>query len=166
MTRSVLLLVLLISTAHALVHVFELTLPSVEQLIAHEFRPHDAPGGKELSGALSNTWRLPFGMGALLAGWLVDRFGSRRMLSMYLLGCGAMCIAAAATGTSMTWLFGSMFCMGSCAAVYHPAGLALISHEVEAPALPRALGLHGIFGSLGIGGAPFIAGAVLWTTNP
>jgi hypothetical protein len=58
-----------------------------------------------------------------------------------------------------------MFAMGSFASIYHPAGLALISHEVEPGALPRALGLHGIFGSLGIGGAPFIVGAILSLTG-
>lgn len=165
MTRAVLLLVLLVSVAHALVHIFELSLPSVEQLIAAEYRPDDAAAGKVLSGKMANTWRLPFGLGALLAGWLVDRLGSRAMLAVYLLGCGAACLLAA-TVQPLSWLFLSMLAMGSFAAIYHPAGLALISHEVEPEVLPRALGLHGIFGSLGIGGAPFLAGAVLSLNVP
>ena len=160
MTRTVLLIVLLVSCAHALVHIFELALPSVEQDIADEYESGDEAAGKQLSGTMANVWRFPFGAGALLAGWLVDRFGSRRMLAVYLLGCGAMC-AAAAIIYPLNALFGVMFTMGLFASIYHPAGLALISHEVEPDQLPRALGLHGIFGSLGIGGAPFIAGGIL-----
>lgn len=165
MTRAVLLIVLLVSLAHALVHVFELALPSVEQDIAREYEPGEVAAGKKLSGTMANLWRFPFGAGALLAGWLVDRFGSRRMLAVYLLGCGAMC-AAAATVHNLNGLLAVMFTMGLFASIYHPAGLALISHEVEPEALPRALGLHGIFGSLGIGGAPFIAGGILMLSNP
>ena len=165
MTRALLLLVLIVSVAHALVHVFELSLPSVEQLIAAEYEPADEAAGKKLSGALANLWRLPFGAGALLAGCLVARFGSRSMLSVYLLGCGAMC-AAAAVIDPLGWMYLAMFAMGSFASIYHPAGLALLSHEVEPEELPKALGIHGIFGSLGIGGAPFIAGAILMFSSP
>lgn len=165
MTRAVLLLVLLVSTAHAMVHVFELSLPSVEQNIAAQYRSGESEHlQRELSGSMANTWRLPFGLGALFAGLLVDRFGGRVMLAVYLLGCGAMCIVVA-TVEPLAWLFMGMFAMGSFASIYHPAGLALISHEVEPESLPRALGLHGIFGSLGIGGAPFIVGAILSLTG-
>ncbi len=165
MTRAILLTVLLVSTAHAFVHIFELALPSVEQDIARTYRPDNAQAGKEFTGALGSTWRLPFGWGALLAGILVDRFGGRRLLAIYLLGCGGACIAAA-TVTNADWLFVSMFAMGAFASIYHPAGLALISHVTTPQQLPRALGLHGIFGSLGIGGAPFLAAAVLGATHP
>ena len=165
MTRAVLLIVLLVSVAHALVHVFELALPAVEQDIAREYEPGDESAGKLLSGAMANWWRFPFGAGALLAGWLVDRLGSRRMLAVYLLGCGGMCLAAALV-EPLHLLFGVMFAMGLFASIYHPAGLALLSHEVDPDELPRALGIHGIFGSLGIGGAPFIAGGILMLCDP
>ena len=60
-------LVLLISCAHALVHTFELALPSVEQMIGADFHVD-----RQQTGMLGTTWRLPFGFGALLAGWLAD----------------------------------------------------------------------------------------------
>ena len=75
MSRAVLLLVLLVSTAHALVHVFELSLPSVEQDLSQEYRPGDEAAQKQLSGRMAGAWRLPFGLGALVAGLLVDRLG-------------------------------------------------------------------------------------------
>jgi MFS family permease len=165
MSRAVLLLVLLVSTAHALVHVFELSLPSVEQDLSQEYRPGDEAAQKQLSGRMAGAWRLPFGLGALVAGLLVDRLGGRLMLGVYLVGCGTMCLASAWL-TSLEAVFASMFAMGSFASIYHPAGLALISHEVEPDELPRALGIHGIFGSLGIGGAPFLVGAILSLTTP
>lgn len=45
--------------------------------------------------------------------------------------------------------------------MYHPAGLALLANATTPATRPRALGIHGIFGSLGIASAPFIAGLVL-----
>jgi MFS family permease len=152
---STLRLVLIVSCAHAMVHVLELALPSVEQLIAADYAV-----GKEVTGALAATWRLPFGLGAFAAGWLVDRFGAQRMLAIYLLGCSGTCILAG-MGPSLAGLFAVMFTMGLFASVYHPAGLALISHQTTASVRPRALGIHGIFGSAGIGSAPFLAGFVL-----
>ncbi len=155
MSRATLRLVLLISCAHALVHVFELALPSTEQLIAADYLV-----GKDTMGWLSACWRLPWGLGALIAGLLVDRYGSRRMLAVYLLVCGACCAVVAAR-FALPAMFVVMAVMGTGASIYHPAGLALISHETSAVDRPRALGLHGIFGSMGIGCAPLLAALVL-----
>ena len=154
-------LTLFVSAAHALVHVYEIALPSVEQNIATDYYATDSAAGKQLTGTLSTAWRLMWGIGALIAGWLVDRFGSRRMLAIFLLGCALTCVAAALS-SSQESLLGAMILMGALASIYHPAGLALISHETTAESLPRALGIHGIFGSLGIGITPFVAGALLY----
>ena len=153
--RDTLRLVMLVSCAHSMVHIYEFSLPSVEQMVADDFGV-----GKETTGWLIWAWRLPFGFGAFAAGWLVDRFGSRRMLAVYLLVCAATA-AVAGCQVGLSWLFPIMFLMGLAASIYHPAGLALISHETTASNRPRALGVHGIFGSMGIGSAPFLAGAVL-----
>src|SRR5687768_14292304 len=99
MSRATLSIVLIVSCAHAMVHVYEQSLPSVEQRIARDFYPSDPARGKEFTGQLSNVWRLMWGVGGVLAGWLVDRCGSRRMLALYLLGCAA---AAALSASSVT----------------------------------------------------------------
>ena len=153
-------LILLICCAHALVHVYELSLPSVEQQIAEEYYEGDAVRGKLLTGQMSNSWRVTWGFGALAAGWLVDRYGSRLMLAVYLLGCGALCIAVGWCQTTGA-LFVVMVVMGALASIYHPAGLALISQTASADDRSRALGMHGVFGSLGIGFAPFAAALIL-----
>ncbi|MHC4878304.1 MAG: MFS transporter [Planctomycetota bacterium] len=153
-------LVLLVSCAHALVHTFELALPAVEQMIAADF-----PGvGKEQTGELGLLWRLPFGLGAILAGWLADRYGFKPLLIVYLLGCSA---TACLTWWAPTFgiLSGVMFSMGCFASIYHPAGLALIARESTPENRGTALGWHGILGSMGIAGAPFCASLVFQSSN-
>jgi len=157
MSTATFRLVLLVSLAHAMVHTFEHSLPAVEQMIGEEFGV-----GTERTGQLGTIWRLPFGLGALLAGVLADRYGSRRMLLVYLAGCSSTAIAAW-WAPSLTTLFVVMFAMGCFASIYHPAGLSLISRETTAETRGAALGWHGIFGSLGIAAAPFIAALVFST---
>jgi FSR family fosmidomycin resistance protein-like MFS transporter len=159
MTRATLALVLLVSCAHALVHMYEQSLPSVEQTIAAEFFPTDAAAGKAMTGQLSNTWRLMWGLGGILAGWLVDYVGGRRMLALYLIGCSVACGLAAMSGTKES-LFWAMLLMGAFASIYHPAGLTLISHETNPVNRAKAQGIHGVFGSAGIGFAPLAVGVL------
>ena len=61
-------------------------------------------------------------------------------------------------------LFISMLVMGCFASIYHPAGLSLISRVTTPETRGRALGWHGIFGSIGITAAPMGA-AVLFGTG-
>lgn len=150
-------LVLLVSFAHAMVHMFEHALPAVELMIAE-----DLEVTKTQTGVLGTAWRLPFGLGALLAGWLTDRFGSKRMLMIYLCGCMATAFGVW-WAPSWSWLFVMMLAMGSFASIYHPAGLSLLSRETTPESRGKALGWHGIFGSLGIALAPFLASIVFST---
>lgn len=140
-----------------MVHTFEHALPAVEQMIGDEFHVD-----KDYTGALGTVWRLPFGLLAMLAGWLADRHGAKAMLIVYLLGCSATAVMSA-TAPSLAVLFCWMFAMGCFASIYHPAGLSLISHETTAANRGKALGWHGIFGSLGIAAAPFLASLVFST---
>ena len=159
MPASTLRLVLLISCAHALVHTFELALPAVEQMIGDEYGV-----GKASTGKLGMVWRLPFGLGAVLAGFLADRYGSRPLLIVYLLGCSLTAVLARWT-PSFNLLLLTMLAMGCFASIYHPAGLSLISRETTPDTRGSALGLHGIIGSLGIAGAPFGAMLLFSTGN-
>jgi MFS family permease len=159
MSRATLSIVLLVSCAHAMVHIYEQSLPSVEQRIAADFYPQDPARGKEFTGQLANAWRLMWGIGGVLTGWLVDRCGSRRMLALYLLGC-ALAAAMSARAMSESGLYAAMLLSGAFAAIYHPAGLTLISHETNPLNRARAQGIHGIFGSLGIGLAPLAVGVL------
>jgi FSR family fosmidomycin resistance protein-like MFS transporter len=155
MSRDTLRLVLLVSCAHAMVHIYELSLPSFELLIGREYRV-----GTDVTGLLANCWRFPFGAGAILAGWLVDRFGSKPLLIVYLAGC-VVTAAAAAVARDLSVLFIAMFAMGAFASIYHPAGLACISRAATPENRPQALGIHGIVGSVGIAAAPLMAAVAL-----
>jgi MFS family permease len=150
-------LVLLVSCAHALVHIYELTLPSVEQLIGRDFHVDQT-----VTGSLGSTFRIPFGAFAFVAGWFVDRTGSKPLLILFLLGCAGTSVLAYLAPT-LGVVFVAMFGMGTFASIYHPAGLSLISHETRPDQRAMALGYHGIVGSIGIAAAPLLAGAFLAT---
>ncbi|HUG91698.1 MAG TPA: MFS transporter, partial [Planctomycetaceae bacterium] len=113
--------------------------------------------GKDVTGRLGTAWRLPFGLGALLVGWLADKYGAKRLLVLYLLGCAATAFAAW-RAESLPVLFAAMLVMGCFASIYHPAGLALISRETTPQTRGAALGWHGVVGSAGIALAPLAAG--------
>jgi len=163
MNSSTLRLVLLISCAHALVHVYEHSFACVEQLVVSD-ASFDILASNEtrVSGTLGNSLRLPFGIFALLAGWLGDRFGSKRLLIVYLVGCSAAA-ALAWYSPTLAIMYVSMFLLGSFASIYHPAGVSLISYCTTPENRPMALGYHGILGSLGIAAGPFLAGLILST---
>ncbi len=148
-------LVLLVSCCHALVHVYEHSFASVEQLVAGDFGV-----GTEVTGTLGSALRLPFGLFALATGWLADRFGAKRLLLLYLAGCSGACLLAFLS-SDLALLFVGMFALGTFASVYHPAGAGLISLHTIAANRPMALGYHGIFGSAGIAAGPFLAATVL-----
>lgn len=155
MSRATLRLVLLVSCCHALVHVYEHSFASVEQLVAETFQVD-----KEVTGLMGSCLRLPFGLCALAAGWLADHWGARRLLLAYLIGCsGAAVLAWFSPGLAV--LFVAMFTLGTFASIYHPAGVGLISHHTTPENRPLALGYHGIFGSAGIAAGPFLAAIAL-----
>ncbi len=156
-------LVLLVSFAHGLVHVYEHSFASVEQLVAED-PAFDIPAGegKEVTGNLGTCLRLPFGLCAILAGWLADRYGAKRLLLVYLLGASAAVLLAWWTPT-LGLMYLSMFTLGVFASIYHPAGVGLITHHTTPENRTLALGYHGILGSVGIASGPFLAGAVLAT---
>ena len=156
LSRSTLRLVLIVSCAHALVHIFELALPSVEMLLADDYGV-----GKDNDGLALDVLAATLGIGSAgcglagRSGWFATHAGRlpawlRRDLLLW-----------SGSRSPLPVLFVVMFTMGAFASIYHPAGLALISHATTLENRPRALGLHGIFGSAGIGSAPFLAALLL-----
>ena len=154
--RRLFWIIFLISCLHALVHVFELALPAVQDDLKTHYDTSDT-----VIGSLSSAFRWPWGLGALLVGFLVDRYGAPPMLVIYLAGCALLCFLISSV-PALNNLFGMFFVLGLFASIYHPAGLALISLKTTPEQRPMALGIHGVFGSLGIALAPLIF-AVLQT---
>ncbi|MCS7304697.1 MAG: MFS transporter [Thermoguttaceae bacterium] len=155
MSSGVLRLVLLVSCCHGLVHIYEHSFASVEQLVGQEFGV-----GKETTGLIGSCFRLPFGLCALAAGWLADRWGARRLLLGYVIGC-AISSWLAWLWPSLEGVFLAMFLLGVFAGIYHPAGIGWIAQQTQPENRPLALGYHGILGSVGIAAGPFLAAFVL-----
>lgn len=107
----------------------------------------------EQSGQYGSLLRIPFGFGAFLTGILADRVGASRVLTLYLAGTAVVCLSFASTTTAEI-LAVQLFAMGVFASMYHPAGLALMTSITTPENRGRALGIHGVFGSLGFDGSP------------
>jgi FSR family fosmidomycin resistance protein-like MFS transporter len=106
---------------------------------------------------LSIAGSILFGAAALPAGWLGDRWSAEAMMVLFFVGTGLSAIATGfadgplglALGLALIGLFGS---------IYHPVGVAWLVRNAESRG--KALGWNGIFGSLGIGLAALVAGAL------
>lgn len=136
---------------HAMSHSWELLFPALVVPMAAEM-------GMPYADAITLSFLgyLLFGVGAVPAGLLTDRYGGRPvLLACLILGGIAGCMVALSYST--TWLVLSLGALGLAASLYHPAGLALLSHEFSG-GLGRAFAINGIAGNVGIAATPFIAG--------
>jgi FSR family fosmidomycin resistance protein-like MFS transporter len=148
-------MVLVISFTHAMVHLAEQSFSSVEQVVCDEFHL-----SMEQSGYYGSVLRIPFGFGAFLTGILADRVGASRVLTLYLTGTAVVCLSFLFT-TSTQILALQLFALGVFASMYHPAGLSMMTSITTPQDRAKALGIHGVFGSFGLGSAPLLAGIVL-----
>jgi MFS family permease len=149
MTAAEKRIVLLTGLAHAHAHACILVVAPLIPLVSEEYG----------TGALGIGWAVTimglfFGFGSLPGGVLSDRFGSRRLLLVFLLGSsGALYLVSVARSFAVFSL--GLALVGVAASVYHPSGLALISTAVRERG--KALGIHGVVGNVGIALAPLLA---------
>jgi MFS family permease len=108
--------------------------------------------------AVGNAMYLVYGLAAIPAGFLADRFGSRRMLVVAASGCG-LSLLLIAGAPSFPLLAVGLVALGLSAGVYHPSGLSLLSRGVASGERGRAIGIHGAGGNLGEAVAPAWAAA-------
>lgn len=144
-TRNVLVLT---GVGHFSTHFFELMFPTLAVSLALQARvPLEEVLGWSFLGYLL------FGLGALPAGLLADRVGSRLLLivALFGLGVGALAASEAPNGRVLSFCLAAM---GACASIYHPVGMSLISHAI--PKRGRALGVNGMFGNAAIALTPLI----------
>jgi MFS family permease len=153
----------LVMLAHGLVHTYELSIPILVVVWL------DALGGVTFGSAsigvteatlgvvVAGGYAL-FGIGALPAGVLVDRVGSRRLIVACLFGMGGSFLLLWAAPGLVTVAI-ALLAWGAAASVYHPAGLRLISTGVH----ERGTGFayHGVAGNLGIGVGPLATSILL-----
>ena len=96
-----------------------------------------------------------FGVFALPAGWLADRWSRDGMMSVFFVGIG---IASIATGFARTpFEIGlGLFVIGMFAAIYHPVGLAIVVEKWKNTGMRIAV--NGVWGNLGVACAALITG--------
>ena len=135
---------------HAMTHVYIHLFTAIQPEIRSSF---DGLGAEEMTSLASISLVL-FGVGAIPAGWLSDRYGEKPLLVAFFLLSAA---GGAVTGfASTTWQLAAGFALiGLGTSIYHPVGLALISKGISGPA--KAMGINGLFGSLGTALSPLAA---------
>jgi len=114
-------------------------------------------------GIVVTVFSYAFGLGSLPAGYLSDRVGPRRLITLYLFGAGVLSVCILPVGSLLTYgiLMGliGLFC-----STFHPASNTLISHGIREKG--RAFGINGIAGSLGVAIIPalsaWIGSAIVW----
>ena len=98
---------------------------------------------------------IAFGLCALPAGWLADKWSREGVMVIFFMGIGASSIATALANTPVQIALG-LFAIGAFAAIYHPVGLAMVVHGREKTGVPLAI--NGVFGNLGVAAATLITG--------
>ncbi|MXR50958.1 MFS transporter [Halovenus sp. WSH3] len=139
---------------HGLVHWFELSIPIFLVTWHSSFDVSLATLGFIISLGYA-----PFGIGALPAGVLADRFGPKRLVLACLAGM-SLSFMALAVANSVYLVGAALIGWGIAASVYHPAGMALIS--TGASQQGTVFAYHGMAGNAGIALGPFAAATLLY----
>jgi FSR family fosmidomycin resistance protein-like MFS transporter len=140
------------NVAHFYSHVFMLLYPTAVLAMG----PEMGLGYAELL-RLSLPGFVLFGLAALPAGWLGDKWSAPGMLAIFFIGTGLSSVATGlAAGPNQVML--GLAAIGLFASIYHPVGTGfVVRHAVNRG---RALGLNGVFGTIGIACAAVIAGSL------
>jgi len=103
---------------------------------------------------------IAFGIFALPAGWLADRWSREGMMAVFFLGAGLASIATGLARSPVEISIG-LFVVGMFAAIYHPVGLALVVGTAKSAGM--AIAANGVWGNLGVGSAALVTGVMIET---
>lgn len=96
-----------------------------------------------------------FGVCAVPAGWLADKWSRRGMMFVFYIGIGLSAIFTAFSESPFQIAIG-LFAIGIFAAIYHPVGLALVVQGRKNTGVPLAI--NGVFGNMGVASAALLTG--------
>jgi MFS transporter, FSR family, fosmidomycin resistance protein len=138
----------LIGSGHAVSHFYMLALPPLFPLLREQLDLSYAA-----LGLLVTMLNIATGAAQIPAGFLVDRFGARRLL---LLGLAIMGTAMTALGFAPSyWLMLVLVAAAGIGnSVFHPADYAILSASVDRAWLGRAFSIHTFTGNVGFMLAP------------
>jgi MFS family permease len=142
-------IITLTTGSHFLVHLFEGVLPPLIPLLMLEF-------GTDYFhlGLVVTVFSYAFGIGSLPAGFLADKIGPRRLITLFLFGAGILALGVWSMNSLVHYglLMGGI---GFFCSTYHPASNTLISLAIREKG--KAFGIHGIAGSLGVASVPVLS---------
>ena len=149
---------LFLNVGHFLDHFFMLIFATVAALrLANEWGmsyaalvPYATPGF------------IAFGVAAIPAGWLADKWSREGMIVIFFLGIGASSILTALAGSPLEIALG-LTAVGLFGAIYHPVGLALVIQGRTKTGVPLAI--NGVFGNLGVASAALLTGYLIDTAG-
>ena len=142
---------LLLNIGHFLDHLFTLIFATVAALALN--REWGLGYGELLTYAAPGFFA--FGVFALPAGWLADKWSRDGMMSVFFIGIGISAIATAFAMTPLHVGIG-LFVIGMFAAIYHPVGLAIVVEKWRGTGM--RLAVNGVCGNLGVASAALITG--------
>lgn len=143
----------LVGLAHASSHFAHLLLPLLFPVFMREY----GLSYSEL-GLLMSVFFVVSGLGQAGAGFVVDRFGARRVLfaaeGLFIAACLTASVAQGYPG-----LMAAAVLAGLGNAPFHPVDFTILNQRVSAPRLGHAFSAHGLTGNLGWAAAPvFLVG--------
>ena len=145
---------LLLNIGHFLDHLFTLVFATVAALALT--REWDLGYADLLRYATPGF--VAFGVFALPAGWLADRWSRDGMMSIFFIGIGLSSIATGFSQTPLQIAVG-LFVIGIFAAIYHPVGLAIVTANWKNTGMRIAI--NGVWGNLGVASAALITGYLI-----
>jgi len=98
---------------------------------------------------------IAFGVCALLAGWIADKWSREGMIVIFFIGIGLSSILTGMANSPIQIAIG-LTLVGIFAAVYHPVGLAMVVQGRTKTGIPLAI--NGIFGNMGVASAALLTG--------
>jgi MFS family permease len=98
---------------------------------------------------------IAFGVCALLAGWIADKWSREGMIVIFFIGIGVCSILTGMANSPIQIAIG-LTLVGIFAAIYHPVGLAMVVHGRTKTGIPLAI--NGIFGNMGVASAALLTG--------
>ena len=116
------------------------------------------------SGFLVSAYALSAGLAQFLGGWLSDRMGPRKAISLGLAGVG-ISGAAIIFVSSYYFLVADFIIMGILSGFYHPSAVSALTNRFEDKKRGRVIALHMLGGGLGFAIGPFLGAIIASNMN-
>ena len=141
------------NVGHSFSHMFTILYATAVLYLPQVF---NMPYG-ELLG-LSSLGLVLFGVAALPAGWLGDRWSQIGMMVVFFLGIGVGALVVGMADSRQD-LFIGLTLIGLFASIYHPVGIAWLVSWAKKQGM--TLGINGLFGNVGSALSPVFVGAMI-----